>query len=306
MKEDNKIGKFKKSWLLTKGSWQALRMDKELFALPVIGFLLSLAVLLVAFIGALAFKSVLYHTATISYNTRSGRLSLWGYAGSFIIGLLLTTVASFIGGAITYGAIERFKGNDPTIKSCLSAAWKRIGSLTAFTAFSYTIGYILSQIANRVPFIGSKIVLWLADAVWRVASFFAIPIIVTSDTPINPLKATKSSVQLIKKVWGESLIVSATVGLVAGLSFVGYFVLTGVVFIIGGSLGLPSAFLTAASVLALVGVMVLILIFSMLSAFVKAAIYYYAVTGESPVQFNQELLRQAFTHRKARRIFNVS
>jgi hypothetical protein len=305
MEEDVKIGKFKKSWQLTKAAWQAIRLDKELFALPIIGFFISFAVVIPAGIAAIFNPNNVFYSATIMDNGAEGQVSIVGYISLVVLGLILACVSTFISGAVAHGAIERFKGNNPTIKSSLAGAWSHIGSLMAFTAFSYTIGYILSEIANRIPFIGGKIVVWLADAAWRVASFFAIPVIVTNEGSINPAQATKKSVQIIKQVWGESLIISATVGLVAILSFLGYFGLTIALFLVSGMLSLPGAIFVALGILALVGLIVLALVFSMLEAFVKAAIYYYAVTGQSPAHFNQQLLRQAFTPKKARKVFSA-
>jgi uncharacterized membrane protein len=201
--------------------------------------------------------------------------------------------------------LERFRGNDPTVRSSLRAAWQHIGSLFKFAAFSYTIGYILSEIANRVPFLGGKIVAWLADAAWRVASFFAIPVIMNSEEPVGPIKATKQSIGIIKQVWGESLIVSASIGLMAFLLSIGYMVLTAALFVGLASLSLPGLVYGILAIPAFLGIVVLILVFSVLESFVKTAIYHYAVTGESPAEFSQQVLRQAFTVKKARKVFSA-
>ena len=305
MDQPAKIGKFKKSWLLTKSAWHALRLDKELFALPILGFALSVAVLVPAGIVAFINPGNTLYVSNITNDAAEGNIAPAGYAAILAVGLILASISAFISGAVVYGALERFKGNDPTIKTSLTAAWKRIGSLIAFTAFSSTIGFILSEIANRIPFLGGKIVIWLADAAWRIASFFAIPVIVTSEHPVNPLDATKKSVGIIKKVWGESLIVSATVGIITIISFLGYFGIVAIAFSAFGLMALPGIAFVALGILALIGLLVLALLFGMLEAFVKAAIYFYAVTGESPAHFNQQLLRQAFTTKKAKKVFSA-
>ncbi len=35
----------------------------------------------------------------------------------------------------------------------------------------------------------------------------------------------------------------------------------------------------------------------------KAVLYYYAATGEAPQQFDKQLLHEAFTAKKARKVF---
>lgn len=51
------------------------------------------------------------------------------------------------------------------------------------------------------------------------------------------------------------------------------------------------------------GVIALILLFSTLSGIVKAALYHYATTGESPTTFNKNLLKASMTPKKAKKIF---
>lgn len=300
-----KIGRFKKSWLLTKSAWHGFRLDKELIALPMAGLLIS-TVLIVAVVAA-----AILSPNGIFYNARfgglNGELTLtpWGIAALVAVTLIITIIGTFVTGAVVHAALERFKGNDPTIRSSLRAAWSRIGSLSAFSVFSYTVGFVISELASRIPVIGGAIVGWLAGAAWNVASFFAIPVIVSSDTPQNPISATKRSLGIIKQVWGESLIVSATVGIIAFLTILAYsFVSIAGLAALGiwGASGIIMGVLIGLVFFGLIGI---ILLFSVLEGFVKAAIYHYATTGESPATFNRQLMHQAFTPKKARKVFSL-
>lgn len=145
---------------------------------------------------------------------------------------------------------------------------------------------------------------WLANAAWNIATFFAIPVIMDSQEPIGPFKATKKSLGIIRKVWGESLIVSLGIGLIGGLVVFGYAISLGAIFALGGSLELSGWFFGPIAILGLIGLIFLVLVLTMLSAFAKAAIYYYAVNGESPVMFDKRLLKHAFSPKKARRVFS--
>lgn len=77
----------------------------------------------------------------------------------------------------------------------------------------------------------------------------------------------------------------------------------------GALMALASAFTAASVVLgvlvfvSVIGILGIAMVFAVLNAFVLAAVYYYAVTGQSPLTFNQQLMQQAFTAKKARKVF---
>lgn len=293
-----KIGRFRKSWLLTKGAWQALMLDKELLWLPVIGFFATIPLLLV--FGALGFyiRNQLYVAENGSYD-----ISWVGIALLVALGIASSAVTAIFSGAITHGAIERFKGNDPTVRGSMGAAWRRKWSLMGFGVFTAGVGYLLSYIADRIPFLGGKIIAWLAGTAWQIASFFAIPVIVTSPEPIGPLNATKQSIGVIRKVWGESLIVSLSIGAISLLATLIYaFGLAGFI-VLGVVLSLSAWYFAIMGLIGFIGIIFLVLVFNMLAAFAKAAVYYYATTGTSPQMFHKDLLKQAFSPKKAKKVF---
>jgi hypothetical protein len=147
--------------------------------------------------------------------------------------------------------------------------------------------------------------LWLAGTAWQIASFFAIPVIVTSPEPIGPINATKQSIGVIKKVWGESLIVSLSIGAISMLSMLAYMLALAVITVLGVVLSAGAWYFVALGVIGFIGLFAGILIFNMMAAFAKAAVYYYATTGESPEMFHKDLLKQAFTPKKAKKIFSL-
>ena len=302
--EAPKIGRFKKSWILTKAAWTGLKLDKELVALPVIGLmtqltLLALALVLASFVIP---TGILYYSTNINGVADFG-ITGWGYAAMVAVFVPLSIISTFISGAVIHGALARFRGEDPSIRSSLDAAWQRLGSLASFAVFSYTVGLIISEVASRLPFVGNLAVQWLAGAAWNVASFFALPVIMSSKQPIAPIKATKGSITLIKKVWGESLIANVGISIIAVLTVLLYSTLSTVVIGLLSTTALPVMALIALGVLTFLGILAIALVFGVLSAYVRAAIYHFATTGESPVTFNRQMLRQAFSPKKARKVF---
>jgi hypothetical protein len=303
--EQKKIGLFKKSWLLTKSSAIALKLDKELLALPIIGFVYS-TILLAPLVLLYVFnpKNILYlfvkenigTSTTIHFQPLGYLLMVFSLAASAVISVYIT-------GATITGALDRFKGGDPSIRSTLKKARSKLGPLTYFALFSFGIGYILNFIADRVPFI-ARMFVWLASMAWAVASFFAIPVIMDEQDQLGPIDATKKSIELIKKTWGESLVATASIGIISFLVGISYFFIASAISLLI-IVGLKATILgiVVASVF-LIGLIVLMLVFSMMSGYVKAAVYYYATTGESPVAFSKSILEEAFTIKKAKKVFS--
>lgn len=318
MQPEQQLNRWQKSWHLMKGAWSALKLDKELFALPLISMGINTAIIILVALGAMVamatgnFEHLFMSSTTNTYDASgaivgsqsSGNTSPLGYAVMIALGIVLAAVNALFTGAVIHGALERFRGNDPTVKSCLAAARQRFGSLLAFAAFSFGIGYILSVIAERIPFIGGRIVMWLANAAWQVASFFALPVIMSSDTPVNPVAATKRSIGILKQIWGESLILTASIGLVGGILAFAYMMIGSILVATAGLLAGGFAAVGSGVVL-FIGLIGMAIVLSMLDAYVKSALYYYASTGESPAHFDSQLMKQAFTQKQARKVFGL-
>ncbi|HSH18478.1 MAG TPA: DUF6159 family protein [Candidatus Saccharimonadales bacterium] len=302
--QDQKLGHFQKSWLLTKAAWNCLKLDKELVTLPFIGMGVSLAVMAAAAALVVIAPAHTFYISNFTGNEGELNLTKLGIASIIALGFVMGGIATYITAAVIHGALTRFNGEDPTIGGSLAAARRRLGSLLAFSVFNSTIGLILSEIINRIPYIGGVIMAWLAQAAWNVASFFAIPVIVSSSKPVTPLAATRKSFGIIRKVWGESLIVTATITLVSMLSIILYaFTIISVVGLFATNGMLQGVALGAVIALAFLGLLMMVIVFSVLEGIIKAAVYHYATTGQSPVTFNERLMREAFTQKKARKVF---
>ncbi|MCA9331825.1 hypothetical protein KC968_02690 [Candidatus Saccharibacteria bacterium] len=299
------MGRIKKGWIVTKSAWQVLKMDKELVMLPILSAVVSV-ITIVGFVAtALAGAYLLVNSSisdTITISSRGG--DILHLLAIFVIFLLTTFVVNFFGAAITYGAIERFRGNDPTVRSSVAAARRRIAPIAAFSLLTTTIGFALQTLEERVPLAG-KIAVWLLNASWSIASMFAVPVIVMSDKTTGPFEATKKSVEIIKKTWGETAVSQIGIGIIQLFAILGWFALYVAVgataFAIGGTTSM--AIFIGTTVVMVVCLLIISIVFSTLSSIAKAAIFYYATTGESPEMFNKQLLREAMTPKKAKKIF---
>lgn len=119
------MGRIQRGWEITKSSWRVLRLDKELIAMPILSGFFSVAV--IASIVAIMLASQNYTLSSLADDSFEGTsLGDWEYV--ILIGayLIVTFIVNFFGAAIIYGAIERFRGNDPTIRSSIAAAKRHL------------------------------------------------------------------------------------------------------------------------------------------------------------------------------------
>lgn len=298
------MGRVQRGWEITKSAWHVLKLDKELVVLPILSSIFS--ILAVVGVVALALLGA-HYLAGISFADTASTAAeeqFWSYAALFVIYLLTAFIVNFFGAAITFGAMERFRGNDPTVRKSIAAAKHHVASIAGFSLLTATIGFILQALEERVPLAG-KIALWLVHASWSVASMFAIPVIVMSDKSTGPIEATRKSVDVIKKTWGEAAVSQIGIGFIQMISIFGWISLyLAVITIIG--VARPTAVapaLIGLTAFMVVGLFVTSIVFSALSSIAKAAVYHYATTGESPEMFNKQLMRDAMTTKKARKIF---
>lgn len=290
-----KMGTFERSYKLSRSAWQVLKLEKSLLSFTMVGCLIQ-AGIISAFVAGLGFYYGIDQISQWSSSSTPNQLIV----PSAVLLIITTFIGSFIYGAVSYGAIERFKGNDPTLKSCFHAAYRKINALLLFSILSATIGFILNLIEERVPW-GGKIAVWITGAAWSLASMFAVPFIVTSDKSLGPIEATKQSASLIKKVWGEYVVVSVGVGILAALIVLPYIMMVTFVSLLLGS---SSTILLITSFgFGAVGLIILLGVFNVLSSIVQASIFYWATTGEVPKEFDKELLQAAMTPKKARKVF---
>mgnify|MGYP000956313990 CR=1 FL=1 len=303
------VGRIRRGWLLTKSSWHVLRLDKELTALSCISFF-------VALIGLIPIGLIVWKTTTIiDSSTRAiptndpiyqTSLQPWEqFLLAFLAYFITTLVANFFGGAVIYGATQRFRGGDPTLSTSIAGARRKISPLILFSLMMTTVGLFFQFLEDRLPFAGA-LAARLFDAAWTIANIFAVPVIVLSDKNVQPLEATKQSVQVIKKVWGEGIVANIGIGFIALFSYIVYvlvFVLAGTAaYGLGGS-GENFAPLAIVTGLGLIGLVGLILVFTTLSSIAKAALYHYAITGTAPGPYDKDLLRTSMTPKKARKVF---
>lgn len=297
--EPVKLSRFQKAKLLVKGAFTTLKLDKELVTLPFMSAFFGLIVF-VGFIVATVLNTVEKSGSTDGeFVTKNGILQA---AFVVLMYLLVSVISRFFEAAIFAGAIKRFNGENPTVRSSIGAAKKRFKPLLVFSLFAATVGLVLQTIAEKLP-LGGKIVAWLAGAAWSVANIFSVPVIMSTEEPVTPVQAVKGSVSVFRKVWGENVVADLGTGLIFFLVFVASLFGVGALLTLGAVIGLPTFVIGGLGIIGGIGIFTLAMVFAALGSIVKAALYYYATTGKSPEAFSSDLLKQAMTVKKSRKIF---
>ena len=263
------MGRFQRSWELTKASWAVLRQDKELAWIPLLSAIVTVAVAALFVLPAIA----------VSDFSPEGDSSSPGpmlYLLTLAASVVITFVATYFNGALVSGALERLRGGDPTLGSAFRGAHAKFHRLLPWALFAASVGIVLALIQN-IRFVGPIIsrVLGLA---WNLITFLTIPVLLVEDR--GPVDALKRSAGLFKQTWGENVIAQFGFGLVGMVAM-----LPGI--LVGGALMASgtAALVVLGGALMVVSVVVVSIVVSALSGIFKAALYLYAAEGTQVPEF---------------------
>ena len=264
-----------RSFRLVGQSYRVLMQDKELMVLPLFSGVLTAAVMASFFFGFSLNPDVLSRRDPVMY------LPL------FLMYVVVYTVGIFFQAAIVAGATERMKGGDPTIGSALAAAGQRIGPIVLWAVVAATVGVILRAISERVGFVG-KIITGLLGVAWSLATFFVVPVLVLERRPVGD--SFKRSLSVFKDTWGETVVWSGGVGMVAYLAWI---TLVAIVVLLAWA-GAGFAALLAGAI----GAVTLVIFFSALHAVYVASLFRYATEGHVTNGFDDALFAEAFKEKR--------
>lgn len=291
--EQAKPNKLSASVKLTRAAWRVLKLDKELLLVSLMSVLTSFIVF--GILIAILFSTGLFIQPT-SDDGVVANFDTKYYAITAAYLFISYIIVNFFSGAISYGALQRFQGKDPTLKVSLGAAFVKFGPLTAFSGLQATVGLVLNIISDRLPFAG-KIATFIAGAAWDVATMFTVPLIMDGKET-RPLKAVRASAQTFLKIWGES----AFIGIGLGFIEISFTIIMAILLV--ATIGLAAALSSwviglIGGAIVLLGVIAFIIIMLTLRIIVMTAAYYYASSNQIPAGFDNELVRSMFRPKKS-------
>jgi hypothetical protein len=277
--------RIRRSWELAKASLDVLRKDKELMIFPIISALAMVVVSAVFLVPSLLSNFI--------DNMLGADAPVLGYVVLFLFYIVQYTVVYFFNTALIGAALIRLRGGNPTVSDGFKVAMSRLGPIVGWALVSATVGLLLNVISDKSKKNGrgiGQIVSSLLGAAWNIVTFLVVPVLAAEG--LGPIEAIKRSWALLKRSWGEQISGTITIGLVFGL--VG---MIGGLLLVGAGVGLSIWLESWVPGLLFGIVLVLFIMFmgllnSTLSGIFAAAVYTYAVDGESSL-FDEQLLSGA-------------
>lgn len=280
------VGKFRASYLIVRESWAVLMQDKELLAFPILAMIFDL--LAIAGFAAAIFYGVMGGSYTTLMNFQPEDIDSMSYVITFLYYLVSMFIANFFVAGIYVIANSRFNGANMTFSQGIAGATKASGKIFLWSLISATVGIVLKIISDKSEVIG-KIVASIFGAAWNILTYFSLPSLVIGGSSVTG--SFSESASIIRKTWGEIIIINIGVGLFFGIiSFVGILVAAFLAMSVSGVTALMSV-----GVILLVFLIVIGLVSSTLGSIFKLAVYNYARTGQVPQGFSPELVENVVT-----------
>lgn len=269
-------GTFGRSIALLENTWQVLTMDKELLLFPVMSGLVTILIVL-TFILPVLFMGFM------------GEISWFGPVVWILVLFLFyfvsyAVVIFFNTGLIACAAI-RFSGGDPAVRDGIRFALAHLGRILSWAVVAATVGLILNLFSRRSGLIG-KLIIALIGVIWSLATFLVIPVMVFEEKGV--FEAIQGSWNLLKKTWGENIIVNFGLGI---LFIPPILLMVATIFsVMTGNLSLVMVLLA----LTIITFTVAGILHATLQGIFIAALYLFATTGKVPQYMRSDLVRAAF------------
>lgn len=185
-------------------SWSVVRADRRLVVYPAVSAVVSLG------LGALAF---VVSTDIVG----GGHWKRTVLLASIVVSYPATFVTLFCGVALAAALRAKLDGERVDMALGWRAARQRVGIIAAWTVLVCTVGALIRLLEDRVP-LGGKVVGWLADVSWSLATLFAVPVLAYEG--LGPIATLRRSALLFKEQWGEQLTGGVVIGASAALAYI--------------------------------------------------------------------------------------
>jgi hypothetical protein len=261
---------------LLKNTWQVLTLDKELLLFPVMSGLVTLLIV-ITFILPVLFLGIL--------GTINGFGPVVWLLTLFFFYFISYAVVIFFNTGLIACATIRFSGGDPTVRDGIRFALDHLGKILSWALVAGTVGLILNLLSRRSGLIG-RIIIAIIGIVWSLATFLVIPVMVFEEKGV--FEAIQGSWNLLKRTWGENIIVNFGLGILF-IPAVLLFVVT-IFSMMTGNLLLVMVLIA----LTVITFVIAGILHATLQGIFIAALYLFATTGKVPRYMRSDLIRGAF------------
>lgn len=277
-----------RAWAIAKMCWNVLKLDKELIAFPLFS-LLACGLILASVAGPLWASGQLFEIMQLAAGMSEEGIGIAMLAIDFTIYFIAYFIMIFFNAGLVACARIRFAGGDPTVMDGLRASFSLLPQIFTWALVTSIVGFLLSRIAEKQDSLLGKLFFGALGAGWAIASFFAVPALVSEK--VGPIDALKKSATVIKKTWGEALVSEVGMSVLSA-----FFVFPAILVGFGAIILWESSMVAAISLLVLIVLWVFItaLIFSTLSTILKTALYLYATEGKISEHFDPDVITNPF------------
>ncbi len=283
------MGRIGRGWDLTKKSWSVVRSQRALLTFTVIS-------VVAAIVCALVF-----------FGTGAGLIAItdspWVGLPLMIIGVYLVIVVGvFCGVGLSACTARALDGETVTVGDGIAVARSRLGPILAWAAVQLVVGLLISALQSAlrqgVGGLISGVVGGLANLAWTIATFFVIPSIALDG--LGPRAALKRSTHLIKTRWGEGLVGTAAISIIAFL--IGF--LPGAILIgLGVAARNIDALMIVLITLGFLVIAVTALLQTTIATVFRVVLYRFATESRVLGPFSPDELEHAFVSRQGARRF---
>ena len=280
-----KIGKWKASKIIVKESFNVLMQDKEIMWFPVMSAITTLlaAVVLIATGYFVIFNG---NIESADLESNKGLSNVVIYSVLFICYLVGFFITNFFQAGLYLVVQSRFNGVNIGFKDGINEAKKHINKIFVWSLISATVGLVLQIIADKFKLVG-RIIAGIFGAAWNILTFFSLPALIIGKTSIK--ESFNESATIIRKTWGETIIVSLGVTLFFSvITFLVFALFIGLIVIVP-TVGM----IISVGILFVIYVIAISVVSSTLGQIFKLVLYNYAKTGNIPAGFSADIVQAA-------------
>jgi len=293
--------KLKDSYALARASLFVIRQDMRIVLAQLFGFI-SL-VLTTAVVGYGLYLTGYLDTVEITDDSVSGMVTVSSVIAAIIWYLACLCIYHITEAYISQRALSVVRRGAPSESSSTNVPMReQIVPLVQFAVISGTVGILIKTFEDQFSWFRS-LAAYLAQGAWNLATVFAIVMIVDGQARTG-IEATKKSVGLLSRSFGESIAVRISIGSVLTLFVFLWLLVFVAVLPILAIIVLESIVVAGwAAGIGLGGLVFVLFLSTVFDSVLTVMLYEYVRTGKETAALDKALFQQMITPKKAALVF---
>ncbi|MFT6765702.1 MAG: hypothetical protein ACJAZS_000587 [Alteromonas naphthalenivorans] len=220
--------RIKRGWLVAMAGWRFILENPSCLIFPIVSvitkviFALSLIVLYASYIIVRVIKYSKAHPHATSnhihFKAKHAIPPVSGILLTVVFLFVMILISSIMYTALSYYMAKKIQNTPVSLGASISRAFSRFKTLCVWSLISALLKLIFNRIRKfarngRFPFnLIASFVGGILNFAWNILTFFVIPIFALKD--LSAIASIEESGNTVKKMWGEQLGGTASIGLV--------------------------------------------------------------------------------------------